>query len=283
MGNVLPAALLAVLLLSAGFAETGVAADRLVAASKLALSTAETAEGDTLSYDGEYGERLSELASYFDRSDHSIGPLLSDSRFEIYENIGDRFRGSAENKSRSNDEYKEVLAFDKKTERIIDFMDRHSGHLQQAEEQYGISRFVIAAIIGLESDFGTKTGRYNPFNVYVSMYVDGYRGEFARAQLEELLEFTERKGMDVFELKSSYAGAVSSAQFIPYSLNKWFVGDDIHDMKNSILSVGNYLSYFLERTGDLRTAVIRYNPSSLYADTVLELAGKAEEIRESQP
>lgn len=283
MGNILPAVLLSVLLLSAGFPEAGSPAEQRAAAGEPAPSVDETAEGDTLSYDGKYGKRLSELASYFERNGQPIGPLLTDSRFEIYENIGDRFRGSAENKSRSNEEYKEVLAFDKKTERIIDFMDRHSGHLQQAEQQYGISRFVIAAIIGLESDFGTKTGRYNPFNVYVSMYVDGYRGGFARAQLEELLEFTERKEMDVFELKSSYAGAVSSAQFIPYSLNKWFVGDDIHEMRNSIMSVGNYLSYFLERTGDLRTAVIRYNPSSLYADTVLELAGKAEEVRESRP
>lgn len=243
----------------------------------------EPAKTDTLYGSNAYGEQLAELARHFKSRDRPLDSLLRDPRFEIYESIGDRFRGSAEKKSRSMDEYKQVLEFDDKTERIARFMDRHAEDLRKAEREYGISPYLIAAIIGIESDFGTKNGRYNPFNSYVSMYVTGYRKSFARAQLEELLEFTERKGLDVFELKSSYAGAVSSAQFIPYSLNKWFVGDDIFDMGNSILSVGNYLAYFLERTGDLRTAVIRYNPSGLYADTVLELAEKAEQSLSDRP
>lgn len=241
------------------------------------------AKADTLYGSNAYGEQLAELARHFKNRDQSLDSLLRDPRFEIYESIGDRFRGSAEKKSRGRNEYKQVLEFDDKTERIAAFMDRHADVLRKAEREYGISPYVIAAIIGIESDFGTKNGRYNPFNSYVSMYVTGYRRSFARAQLEELLAFTERKNLDVFELKSSYAGAVSSAQFIPYSLNKWFVGDDIFDMGNSILSVGNYLAYFLERTGDLRTAVIRYNPSGLYADTVLELAKKAEQNRSDRP
>lgn len=44
----------------------------------------------------------------------------------------------------------------------------------------------------------------------------------ALAQLEELLEFVEKKNMDVLSMKSSYAGAMSYAQFIPYSLNRWW-------------------------------------------------------------
>ena len=50
------------------------------------------------------------------------------------------------------------------------------------------------------------------------MYAVDYRAEFARAQLKELIEFVNRKKIDVFELKSSYAGAMSFAQFIPIPL-----------------------------------------------------------------
>jgi membrane-bound lytic murein transglycosylase B len=107
------------------------------------------------------------------------------------------------------------------------------------------------------------------------MYANGYRQDFAKAQIEELLEFTNRKNIDVLDLKSSYAGAMTFAQFIPYSLNKWFVGDDIFDMSNNIMSVGNYLAYFKERTGDIETAVLRYNPSQLYTKAVLDLAKRA--------
>ncbi len=66
------------------------------------------------------------------------------------------------------------------------------------------------------------------------------------------------------------------AQFIPYSLNKWFVGNDIFDMNNNIMSVGNYLAHFKERTGDIETAVFRYNPSDMYTRAVLDLAQTAE-------
>jgi membrane-bound lytic murein transglycosylase B len=43
------------------------------------------------------------------------------------------------------------------------------------------------------------------------------------------------------------------------------------------MSVGNYLAYFKERTNSLRTTVLRYNPSDLYADTILDLADAIEE------
>ena len=114
------------------------------------------------------------------------------------------------------------------------------------------------------------------------MAVD-YRADFAEAQLKELLEFVNRKEIDVFTLKSSYAGAMSSAQFIPYSVNKWWVGNDIDDIDNSILSVANYLAYFKERTNSLSTAVIRYNPSTLYRDAVLDLADALEKAYQTQP
>jgi membrane-bound lytic murein transglycosylase B len=221
-------------------------------------------------------QRLAELVQYFERRNLNLEILLEDSRFEIYDGIGDRFRNSAERRTPTLEEYQELLNFEDKKARIPDFIDTYSEELQSAQETYGISKYVIASIVGLESDFGRNIGRFNPLNVYVSMYTENYRAEFARAQLEELLKFIERHEIDVFELKSSYAGAMSFAQFIPYSLNRWFVGDDIFDMNNNIQSIGNYLAHFKNITGTIEGAVLRYNPSSLYRDAVLALAREAE-------
>ncbi len=218
---------------------------------------------------------LSSLISYLEEKGFEIESLLNDPRFEIYEDIVDRFTKSAERKSHSLDSYKRVLNFEDKARQLDPFMENYSDQLKQAEEKYGIPSSVIAAIIGIESDYGKNIGSHNPFNAYVSMYANGYRQDFAKAQISELLEFTKRNDIDVFELKSSYAGAMAFAQFIPYSLNKWFVGEDIFDMKNNIMSVANYLAYFKERTGDIETAVLRYNPSSLYTQAVLDLAKQA--------
>lgn len=231
---------------------------------------------EELSSDNNPHERLSGLIQYLQKEGFDISTLLEDPRFEIYEDIADRFTKSAERKSHSLDSYKRVLGFDHKSNQITEFINEHSVQLQKAEEEYDISKYVIAAILGIESDFGKNVGSYNPFNAYVSMYANDYRQDFAKAQIEELLKFVERNNIDVFELKSSYAGAMAFAQFIPYSLNKWFVGKNIFDMENNIMSIGNYLAYFKERTGNIETAVLRYNPSDLYTQAVLELAKTAE-------
>ncbi|GAA5522112.1 lytic murein transglycosylase [Aliifodinibius salicampi] len=234
---------------------------------------------DTISAHSKYSQALTELIDIFHKKEYQTSHLFQDERFEIYGEIDQRFKRSAERKSINLEEYKQILGFEEKKRRAVTFMQEHSDQLQKAEQEYGISKYVITAIIGIESDFGQNIGSYNPFNAYVSMYAVGYRADFAKAQLIELLDFTKRHNIDVFDLKSSYAGAMSSAQFIPYSLNKWFVGDDIFDMDNNIMSVANYLAHFQKRTNDLRTSVLRYNPSGLYADTVLALA---DEIKQRQ-
>lgn len=220
-------------------------------------------------------ERLALLVQYFESQNLDLRSLLDDPRFEIYDGIGDRFRNSAERRTLTLDEYKRILGFQEKLNQISGFITTHSASLDEAEATYDIPRYVIAAIIGIESDFGKNIGRFNPLNTYVSMYSEDYRSDFARAQLEELLRFTERNKIDVFELKSSYAGAMSFAQFIPYSINRWFVGDDIFDMHNNILSVANYLAHFKNITGTIEGAVFRYNPSSLYRDAVIALADES--------
>lgn len=233
-------------------------------------------DADTLSFLEKYQQELSLLTSELDKEGYKINSLMEDDRFEVYGSIDERFTRSAERTTPTLEEYKEILDFDKKVEQGVKFLKGHSSQLWKAEEEYGISKYIITAIIGIESKYGTVLGSYNPFNVYVSMIVVDYRADFARAQLKELLEFTNRIQIDVFTLKSSYAGAMSAAQFIPYSVNKWWVGDDIFDIDNNIMSVANYLAHFQARTNDLRTSVLRYNPSDLYADTILDLASEIE-------
>lgn len=242
----------------------------------LLFSAFTSAQSDGSNTADPYPPEIESLIEYLESQNLEVRSYLNHSGFEIYDGIGDRFRNSAERRTLTLDDYKRILGFEAKKREITRFMETHSDQLNKAEEEYGIPKYVISAIIGIESDFGRNIGSFNPFNAYVSMYAENYRADFAKAQLEELLKFVERNEIDVFELKSSYAGAMSFAQFIPYSLNKWFVGADIFDMNNNIMSVGNYLAYFKERTGSLERAVFRYNPSQLYTDAVLALASEAE-------
>lgn len=217
-------------------------------------------------------QNIRELADYFEEKGYAFNQLLEDSRFQLVEDITGKFTRAAEIRIEDFEDYKKVINFERKKGMIADFMRTYATELIEAEKEYDIPKNIIAGIIGIESEFGEYRGSYNPFNAYVSMYAEGHRAKFAKAQLEELLIFVTDNKLDIFELKSSYAGAMSYAQFIPYSLNRWFVGNDLYDMSNNIKSVANYLAHFKKITGSDKKAIFRYNPSTMYTNVVLALA-----------
>jgi membrane-bound lytic murein transglycosylase B len=222
------------------------------------------------------------LAAYFEGKGFAFNEMLEDARFKLIDDISLKFKRAAEVKIETFEEYQKVVGFDRKKEILPDFLTTYSKELNAAEKKYGIPKQVIAGIIGIESEFGNYKGSYNPFNAYVSMYAENYRSDFAKAQLEELLKFAKKNKLDVLDMESSYAGAMSYAQFIPYSLNRWFVGTDLYSMPNNIASVANYLAHFYKITGSMEKAVMRYNPSTLYTQAVLSLAEEAEKLDKSK-
>ena len=228
--------------------------------------------------DDDYKKRL---IAHFNEKGIDIKPYFEDSRFELVPTIKTKFTKSAEKKLNTLNDYKKVIGYDGKKRRIPEFVNNYKSELLKAEKEYGIPQEVIVGILAVESDFGVHKGRHNPFNAYVTMIAKDYRSDFALAQLEELIEWADRNKVDVLSLKSSYAGAMSYAQFIPYSLNKWFVGTELYDMENNIYSVANYLKHFKEVTGSVEKAVFRYNPSTLYQQAVLALAEDAKPYFES--
>ncbi len=215
------------------------------------------------------------LIEHFEKKGVDIKPYFEDSRFEVMPRIKRKFTRSAEKKLNTLDDYKKIIGYEGKKRSIPNFVEKYKSALAKAEKEYGIPKEVIVGILAVESDFGVHKGIHNPFNAYVSMIAADYRADFALAQLEELIEWAQRNDVDILSLKSSYAGAMSYAQFIPYSLNRWFVGTELYDMENNIYSVANYLKHFHEVTGSVAGAVLRYNPSSLYQQAVLALAEDA--------
>ena len=240
-----------------------------------------------------YSSSIDSLIEQLRKKGYETENLFSHPKFKIYYNINSYFINSAESKGKSaynialkkgdpkeaervfNEEYEKYkvrVGFDKKKNAIALFMQEYSEYLSLSEKKYDIPKEVIAAVIGIESEFGKYTGTHYAFNIYVSMYIKNYRKDFAFLQLEELLKFSERTKIDVYELNSSYAGAIGFMQFLPYSLNRWFVGNNVNDMIDNISSVANYLSHFMKEKGTLEEAIYSYNPSKFYVKTVSELA-----------
>lgn len=219
---------------------------------------------------------ISSLSNYLKNKGFNIDTLLKNPRFKIHQDIVSYFKNSSEKKAKNLDEYKKIHRFEEKKDTIPYFIERNLSSLREAEQTYGIPKEIISSILAIESSFARSSGKLNPFNAYVSMYVKDVRQDFARGQLQELLTFCKRNKINVFDLKSSYAGAMSYAQFIPSSLNNWFIGSDLYNLNNNILSVANYLSHFKKTTGSLEKAIFRYNPNNFYVGFVMDLAKEAE-------
>ena len=223
-------------------------------------------------------EYKAKLIEHFEKKGVDIRPYFEDSRFELINGITKKFTRSAEVKIESFEDYQKVLGYDNKKNKIASFYQANKDDLTKAEKEYGIPKEVIIGILGVESEFGKYEGKYNPFNAYVSMIKEDHRAKFALAQLEELIEWANKREVDILSLKSSYAGAMSYAQFIPWSLNRWFVGDDLYNMSNNIYSVAKYLAHFKEITGSVEDAILKYNNSTLYQQAVLGLAEDAKNL-----
>lgn len=241
-----------------------------------------------------YSTSLASLAKQIKRKGVDITPFYAHQKFTVYENISDFFKKSAESKGidpylkakkkgdavetervlkEQYEKYKDNIGFNTKQKSLSGFIKKYNDRLSVSEKKYNIPKEIIASIIGLESQFGKITGRHFAFNVYVSMYVKGYRKDFAVSQLTELCKFAGKYNRDIFSFNSSYAGAIGPMQFLPWSLNRWFVGEDVFDMGSAITSVANYLAHFRKKRGSLEKAIFAYNPSKLYCKAVVELAG----------
>jgi membrane-bound lytic murein transglycosylase B len=222
--------------------------------------------------------RLQQLVDHFDNKGIDIQPLIDDERFALVEDITSKFTRAVEIKIETFQDYQQAINYDRKKDKIAIFYSEYHQELKSAEAEYGIPKEVIIGILAVESEFGRYKGSYNPFNAYVSMYVEEYRTNWTLAQLEELIKFADKKELDILEMKSSYAGAMSYAQFIPWSLNRFWVGSELYHMPDNINSVANYLAHYKNVTGSLEKSVLRYNPSTMYQQAVLALADDAEEI-----
>lgn len=114
--------------------------------------------------------------------------------------------------------------------------------------EYGVQGRYVAAILGMESNYGTYPITEPMFNVLATLAFDSRRGDQFRNQLFAAFEIVD-KGYASFDMmKSSWAGALGAPQFMPDSYLRlavdhdqdgqrdlWTMGPDV------IGSVANYL------------------------------------------
>jgi lytic murein transglycosylase len=134
-------------------------------------------------------------------------------------------------------------------ERVADgkaAMAREARALQRAEETYGVSRYMLAAIWGVESNFGTEMGKRPLVQSLSTLACYGGRAGYFRSELMATLKIIDRGDIPADRLSGSWAGAFGQTQFMPSSYLRLAVagGDGRRDIVDSadaaLASTANY-------------------------------------------
>ncbi|GGG54660.1 murein transglycosylase [Pseudohongiella nitratireducens] len=127
-------------------------------------------------------------------------------------------------------------------------MQTQGSMIREVAAEYGVQPRFIVAILGLESNYGTFPITEPLFSVIATLAFDGRRGDMFRRELLAALEIVDKGFATPEMMKSSWAGALGIAQFMPSSylnlavdhdedgkIDLWSMGPDV------IATVANYL------------------------------------------
>ena len=155
------------------------------------------------------------------------------------------------------DGYQDIFLTSKRISAGKAFMEKHADLLAAAEKEYGVSKEIIAAIIGVETFYGTRQGGYRVLDSLSTLAFDYPKRPLFWRELKAFFSLAEKEGLDPATIKGSYAGAMGYGQFIPTSYLAYAVdgdGDGKRDLwgnpADAIFSVANYFKRHGWKSGE---------------------------------
>jgi len=146
-------------------------------------------------------------------------------------------------------EYRPIFITERRIQEGTEFWTAHRQALDQASIHSGVAPEYLAAILGIETFYGRRTGSYRVLDALVTLSFDyPAREKFFREELEQFLLLTRDGRLDPKTVKGSYAGAMGAPQFMPSNYRRYAVDADADgridlwsDWPDVCASVGNYL------------------------------------------
>ncbi|NNM52447.1 MAG: lytic murein transglycosylase B [Pseudomonadales bacterium] len=146
-------------------------------------------------------------------------------------------------------QYRNIFVTPERLHAGLKFWNQHADSLQRAEQIYGVPAPIILAILGVETHYGERQGRFRVIDSLSTLAFDyPPRARYFRGELLHFLELCHSQHLDPATTLGSYAGAMGYGQFMPSS---WltqavdFDGDGridlIHNADDALGSIAHYL------------------------------------------
>jgi membrane-bound lytic murein transglycosylase B len=134
-------------------------------------------------------------------------------------------------------DYLDVLVTDDRIEKGRELLREYAATFDKVERAYGVSRYIVTAIWGVETNYGTLGGSRPVLRSTATLACVGRRQAYFRDEFLDTLEILQRGDLKPDKLVGSWAGAFGPTQFMPSAFKRYavdFDGDGRRDVVDSI-------------------------------------------------
>jgi len=123
-------------------------------------------------------------------------------------------------------DYLDILVTDARIARGREILAQYKPQFDAMERAFGVDRYIVASIWGIESNYGTQGGDRSVVNSTATLACVGRRQAYFKDEFLSALEILHRGDVRPDHLKGSWAGAFGGTQFMPTSFKRYAVDFD---------------------------------------------------------
>ena len=139
-------------------------------------------------------------------------------------------------------DYLDLLVNDARIEQGRALLARYAKTFDAVERAYGVDRYTIAAIWGVETDYGAQVGDRPVIRSTATLACIGRRQNYFREEFLSALEILARGDVKADRLVGSWAGAFGPTQFMPTAFKRYAVDFDRDGRRDVVDSVPDIIA-----------------------------------------
>jgi lytic murein transglycosylase len=123
-------------------------------------------------------------------------------------------------------DYLDILVSDTRIARGREILAQYKPQFDAMERAYGVDRYIVASIWGIESNYGTQGGDRSVVNSTATLACVGRRQAYFKDEFLASLDILHRGAERPEHVKGSWGGAFGGTQFMPTSFKRFAVDFD---------------------------------------------------------
>ncbi|BAM87205.1 membrane-bound lytic murein transglycosylase signal peptide [Bradyrhizobium oligotrophicum S58] len=123
-------------------------------------------------------------------------------------------------------DYLDILVSDARMAKGREVLAKYKAQFDATERAYGVDRYIVAAIWGIESNYSTQIGDRSVLQSTATLACIGRRQAYFKDEFLSALEILNRGDLRPEQLRGSWAGAFGPTQFMPTAFKRFAVDAD---------------------------------------------------------